>query len=426
MSAARATLYDSGELLSRLLQANADQVALTELKSLSPGDWDDLLEQAEQHQVSPLLHRSLDGPERRAVVPAIAMERLEASYFNTAAGNASLFAQLSGVLETFRTAGIPVIGLKGVHLAEIVYGNLTLRSMGDVDLLVKREDLPRVEQAMTGLGYRPQEIRSPRDYAVHRHLLPFVKKGAFPIEIHRTLDESGQFEIDVEGLWERARPARIAGVEALVLSPEDLLLHLCLHTAFQHGFRVPLRQVCDLAAAVQRYGQELDWRGLVRAAETSGLGKVCYYALAVAESLLGAGVPAETLAALQASGGDERMVAVIREYLLIHPSHRAPGGVKKIIQARGARERLRSFLQSVFPPPARLREIYSLAPGSKAVYGYYPVRLWDLLVRRGGFLAQLASRDSEARVALDVEAKGLLIRRQFEEKPLRRGEARGR
>ncbi|HEV2853354.1 MAG TPA: nucleotidyltransferase family protein [Thermoanaerobaculia bacterium] len=414
------------ELLSRLLHPSADQISLTELKSLGPGDWDDLLEQAEHHQVSPLLHRALDDPERRAVVPAAAMERLEVSYFNTAAGNASLFAQLKGVLEALRAAGIPVIALKGAHLAEIVYGNLTLRSMGDVDVLVRREDLPRVEQVLTGLGYHPQEIHSARDYSVHRHLLPFVKAGAFPIEIHRTIDESGQFAIDVEGLWERARPARIAGVEALVLSPEDLLLHLCLHTAFQHGFRVPLRQICDLAAAVRHYGRELDWRGLVRAAETSGLSKVCYYALAVAESLLGAGVPAETLATLQVSGGEERMVAVIREYVLVHPSHRAPGGIKEVIQAQGAWERMRSLLQSVFPSPARLREIYSLAPGSKAVYGYYPVRLWDLLVRRGGFLAQLASRGSEARAALDVEAKGLLIRRQLEEKPLRRGEAGGR
>lgn len=426
MSAVKETFYNRGELLSRLLRVSGNQVALTELKNLGPDDWDDLLEQAEQHQVSPLLHRALDDPERRAVVPAAAMERLEASYFNTAAGNASLFAQLTGVLEALRAAGAPVIGLKGAHLAEIVYGNLTLRSMGDVDLLVRREDLPRVEQVLTGLGYHPQEIRSARDYSVHRHLLPFVRAGAFPIEIHRTIDESGQFEIDVEGLWGRARAARIAGVEALVLSPEDLLLHLCLHTAFQHGFRVPLRQICDLAETVQRYGPELDWRGLVRTAETSGLGKVCYYALAVAESLLGAAIPAETLAALQASGGDERMVAVIREYLLIHPSHRAPGGIKKVVQARGARERVKSLFQSVFPSPARLREIYSLAPDSKAVYGYYPVRLWDLLVRRGGFLAQLASRGSEARVALDVEAKGLLIRRQLEEKPLRRGEARGR
>jgi hypothetical protein len=426
MSEVQVSLYASGDLLSRLLHTSADQIDLAELKNLGPDDWDDLLEQAEQHQVSPLLHQALQEPERRAVVPAAAMERLEASYFNTAAGNASLFAQLKGVLEALRAAEVPVIGLKGAHLAEIVYGNLTLRSMGDVDLLVRREDVPRVEQAMTGLGYRPQEIHSARDYSVHRHLLPFVKKGAFPIEIHRTIDESGQFEIDVEGLWERARPARIAGVEALVLSPEDLLLHLCLHTAFQHGFRVPLRQICDLAAAVQHYGPELDWQGLVRAAETAGLSKVCYYALAVAESLLGAGVPAEALAALQVSGGEERMVAVIREYLLVHPSHRAPGGIKKMIQARGARERLKSFLQGVFPSPARLREIYSLAPGSKAVYGYYPVRLWDLLVRRGGFLAQLASRGSEARVALDMETKSLLIRRQIEEKPLRRGEARGR
>jgi hypothetical protein len=415
------------ELLSRLLHPDGPQATLAELQELGSDGWDDLLDQAEHHQVAPLLHRALQEPERRAVVPVGAMERLEGSYFNTAAGSARIFSQLQAVLEASRAAGVPVLVLKGAHLAEAVYEDVTLRPMGDVDLLVKGVDLPRAEQILLDLGYGPQEVPgSKKDYSVHRHLPPFVKKGAVPIEIHGTIDESDRFRIDVEGLWQRARTARIAGVEALVLGPEDLLLHLCLHTAFQHGFRVPLRQIYDIAATVRRYGQELDWQGLVRTAQAAGLCRVCYYALASAESLLGVAAPAEALAALRPEGGEDEVVRVIREYVLLNPSHRAPGGVKDMMQAQGTRERTKSLFRSVFPPPDRLREIYSLAPGSLAVYGYYPVRLWDLLVRRGGFLAQLASRGSEARVALDMEAKSLLIRRQLEERPLRPGEARSR
>lgn len=413
------------ELLPRLLHASAGPTVIGGLQSLRAEDWDDLLQQAEHHQVTPLLHRALQ--ERQTALPVDVRERLELSCFGTAAGNAKLFLELAAVLESLRAAEVPVLALKGAHLAEIVYRDVTLRPMGDVDLLVRRADLPRAEQVLLGLGYRPQTVPGGiQDYSAHRHLPPFVKAGAVPIEIHRSIDESGCFQIYAEGLWERARIVRIAGVEALVLSPEDLLLHLCLHTAFQHGFRAPLRQIYDIVAVIDHHGPELDWRGLVRAAETSGLSKVCYYALAVAESLLGAGVPAETLAALETSGCDPRMVPVIREYVLLRFSHRAPGGVHEILQARGRREGIRSLLRSLFPPPDRLREIYALAPGSKAVYGYYLIRPWDLFLRRGRFFAQLASRGSEARVALDLEAKGRLIRRQLETEPLRQKEAQGR
>ncbi|HKV11596.1 MAG TPA: nucleotidyltransferase family protein [Thermoanaerobaculia bacterium] len=414
------------ELLSRLLHPGGPRTTLAELQSLDPDDWGDLLDQAEHHQITPLLHRALQEPERRAVVPAAVMGQLEISYFNTAAGSARIVSQLQAVLEASRAAGVPVLVLKGAHLAEVVYGDVTLRPMGDIDLLVKEADLSRAAQVLLGLGYGPQDTPgAKKDYSAHRHLPPFTRKGAVPIEVHGTIDESGRFRIDAEGLWQRAKTARIAGVEARVLGPEDLLLHLCLHTGFQHNFRVPLRQIYDIAATVRHYEQELDWQAFVRMAEASGLSRVCYYALAAAESLLGVAAPAEALTAL-AAGCDEATVTVIREYVLLSQSHRAPEGVKDMMQARGTRGRIRSLLRSIFPPPARLREIYALAPGSRAVYAYYPVRLWDLLVRRGGFLAQLASRGSEARVALDLEAKSLLIRRRLEEKPLRRGEARGR
>lgn len=418
-------MHTECELLPRLLHASANPTAVDELKSLRAEDWDSLLQQAEYHGVTPLLHRALQ--ERQAALPAGVQERLELSSSGTAADNTKLYLELAAVLEALRTAGVPVLVLKGAHLAEIVYRDVALRPMGDVDLLVRRTDLSCAERAMLGLGYRPQIAPGGiQDYSAHRHLPPFLKDGAVPIEIHRSIDESGCFHIDAEGLWERARTVRIAGVEALVLSPEDLLLHLCLHTGFQHGFRIPLRMICDIVATIRHHGPELDWRRLVRAAERSGLSKVCYYTLAVARSLLGAGVPTKALAALESSGGDPRMVAVIQEYVLLHPAYRAPGGIHEMFQARGRWKEIGSLLRSLFPSPARLREIYALAPGSKAVYGYYLIRPWDLFLRRFRFLAQLASRGSAARLALDLEAKGRLIRRHLEAEPLRPEEAQGR
>ena len=138
----------------------------------------------------------------------------------TFARNMNLYHELSHVLTVLRHDDIPVIVLKGAHLAEIVYENIALRPMCDVDLLVKKEDLTRVQRKLLETGYSP---------FTNRLLL----------DIHWHLENSmTDLPVDMDMIWERAQPAFIAGVKVLVLSPEDLLLHLCLHLGFHHFFQL--------------------------------------------------------------------------------------------------------------------------------------------------------------------------------------------
>jgi Uncharacterised nucleotidyltransferase len=413
----------SSDLLPRILNVSSGRDPAERLGRMSMQDWDALVAQAEIHQVAPLLFRHFQKPEQPAAVPAAVMERLATSHQKTTANNEELFSHLAVVLTALREECLPVIALKGVHLAPTVYGDIALRPMRDVDLLAKGTDLQKIEEKLLGLGYHLLEIPgTTTDYSTHRHLAPFIKEGAPPIELHRTIDNSGRFRFEMEDLWKRARPLHIAGVEVLALSPEDLLLHLCLHAGVQHGFRVPLKHIYDIAAMIQCFSQELDWRKLVEAAELWGMKKAGYYALAVAQDLLGAPVPAEALAGLKTLECDDRMVTVIRDYVLLQFAYPAPSGIGAMVRARGSGERLRALIRSVFPPLARLREIYALQPGSRIAYGYYLFRPWDLLARRGSFLLQLASRDSGARLALSLEKKASLIRQQLEEPPV---QARG-
>jgi hypothetical protein len=66
------------------------------------------------------------------------------------------YQELQTVLKTFkfRAAGIDVIVLKGAFLAELVYRNIGLRAIGDIDLLVKKEDLGKVKRVLIQLGYQ--------------------------------------------------------------------------------------------------------------------------------------------------------------------------------------------------------------------------------------------------------------------------------
>ena len=106
------------------------------------------------------------------------------------------------------------------------------------------------------MGYLLKERSKAKEWWTERHYhLVFIKNEATPtdihLEIHWHIDRSSHpFTIDLDGMWERALPAIIAEVEALVLSPEDLLLHLCLHTC-KHKLTGGLRPFCDIAETIR-------------------------------------------------------------------------------------------------------------------------------------------------------------------------------
>ena len=103
--------------------------------------------------------------------------------------------QLAEALGAFRDAGIPTIVLKGAYVAEAVYKNIALRPMSDVDILVKKKDLPAVEKILLKLGYDPPE--HPRMQNKTRYSrVPFHKLGGIGIEVHWIRRPDGRRLVD--------------------------------------------------------------------------------------------------------------------------------------------------------------------------------------------------------------------------------------
>jgi Uncharacterised nucleotidyltransferase len=140
--------------------------------------------------------------------------------------------------------GLPVILLKGIALAERVYDSPAERPMGDVDLLVPPARWHEACAAVPGEEMIPpgRPITARHDYC-----RAFRHPSGLVLEIHRWLTPRPLWPGDPEIFSRAAR--RDDG--ALLLSPEDLLLSLCVHAA-KHGFVMPLRAVVDTRRVVQR------------------------------------------------------------------------------------------------------------------------------------------------------------------------------
>ena len=167
---------DSGRLLCSILSdGGADAPGL---ERLSVAGWDEVVREAGRHGVIPLLYLRVRDAGSGWAMPARVEQDLRAAYYRGFGRNARLYRSLSQALSALRGAGIPVITLKGVHLAELVYHKIALRSMGDANLLVRKTDLGRAADRLQELGYRPaRPFWTEATYATSHHLPPFTKDG---------------------------------------------------------------------------------------------------------------------------------------------------------------------------------------------------------------------------------------------------------
>ena len=284
-------------------------------------DWSALVERAQGNGVAPLLYRRLREIPH---IPPTALDPLRQAYYQNAAANTLRYRELEQVLSALEAAGIPTLVLKGPALALTIYPDPALRVIGDLDLLVRREQVEQAMAALRRLGYEtpdrglPYPIAYLTRFGRHFQLQRHERAGTFELEVHWTLIgelwAGAVTAIDIEGLWARAIPLQGDGWEACQPSPADMLLHLALHATLMHGFtELGIRIYVDVDRLVRHYasGKEAGafWAQAIALARAQRLATILYTTLIVARDLLGTPLPTSVLAALRPGGVQQRLFA---------------------------------------------------------------------------------------------------------------------
>ncbi len=376
----------TAEFLATCLRAAWDESALpaaTAAAQKGAIDWPAWLQAACEGGVAPLLYPVLRA---HGVLPPAIEESLRQAYYATAARNLPLFQELAHVLRRLGQAGIPCILLKGAALACTVYGNVALRPMADLDLLVRVRDREAAVQALQAAGYLPTtEEMWPGFTEAFGHHAHLARPGlpAVTLELHWTLLPPPHLP-DPEAedwFWETARLASCDGLSALALSPEAQILHLCAHL-LQHGdLQTPrLLWLHDLAGVLFRYRGEIAWESLLTRAQWLELVLPLRQAMERVARDWGTPVPAEVLEQLRGLSPSRREVRRFRG-LTAHRRTAAAGFLAQLAVRRGARHRLAFALGTLFPRPRYMLARYRI-PCPLLLPFAYPYRWLSSLRRR--------------------------------------------
>ena len=260
-----------------------------------PLAWPAVLSLARQHGVTPLLGRNLarlGWPD----VPGDVRAEVELGARRNAARNALLARELGELLIRCRGRGIPAIPLKGVTLAEQLYGDPSLRESHDIDLLVPTEAVPDAWELLLAAGYTPAPdtpLRSAdaRWLRATKSACAFVRPHLafrYVVDLHwHVAWRWPAAAATLADLWAEARPAPLHGGEAWALSPEWEMLFLAVHAA-RHRWQ-PLRWLVDIHELCARGG--IDYGGVNAKATAFGLERVLALTMGACHHLLGTELP---------------------------------------------------------------------------------------------------------------------------------------
>ena len=364
-------------------------------------DWNTIYEKSIEWKITSFLYHiiSIRLPEsQRASTPRQISQKLKMSYTLTSLLNNSNYTELEKIQKTFNAEGIELILLKGSHLARFVYRDIGLRAMSDIDLMVKKEEFLKAVELLFQMGFgAPSEDKLElierckanfnKIASNLRHFPSLVdQRNKVKLDLHFSpVKIAAPFNIDIDGLWERSKKTEINGTKALLLSPEDLLLHISIHNSYNHKFKFyGIKAICDTAQTLNYYGTEIDWDRLKQRAYEWGAQKSLYLTLRLTQDILGVVIADEILDSLKPESCSQNIVAEAKRRIFSPEAKisRYSHMPTDFHPDNSLLKRISFTFKKIFIPPENLAALYKLPIHSKRVYLYYPIRFMSFLYKK--------------------------------------------
>lgn len=299
-------------------------------------------------------------------------------------------AAFEDLSRTLSQAGVDHLPVKGWYLRRL-YPVPELRTFGDIDLLIRREDRQAVHNLMLHLGYAAKEDWEPtysylRDlefYEIHTNLMD------------GSLDGRSDLPAYFAGAWSHARLR-----EGRRWEPEldfHFLYTVCHLAKHLYSSGAGLRMYLDAALYIRAHNDALDWSRIRQEMEHLGLSAFLDTVLTACESWFGvcAGCSFARVEAVDELLGyalDADLFGKLRDHSVIQMRNRR--------ESAGSDGRQSAVKRILFPPYEALVKRYTYIEGRKWLIPVALVHRAAVNVRnladRAGLIRSIAKADRKA------------------------------
>ena len=272
-------------------------------------DWDYVVSTARAHGLLPLLQKDISPFD---LVPGHVRSRLKQETVANTQSMLHLVGKQLRINKLVQEHGIPVAIFKGALLAQMAYGEMSLRQSGDIDMLIHRRDFAQVRLLLESLGYEMTPRLTSAQLASHlsNHCeIQFMRDEWFTVvDLHWDLaPRSFVFGLKGDEVMSRLQSVSLAETVVQTFSAEDLLLYQAMHGA-KHLWR-RLEWISSLAESV-RAMPDVDWDTLANRAANARATRMLALGLRLVEQF--SDVPVPVVASIDKDAAMQRMATGIR------------------------------------------------------------------------------------------------------------------
>ncbi|MGB0367800.1 MAG: nucleotidyltransferase domain-containing protein [Flavobacteriales bacterium] len=244
-----------------LLITNSGGKKIDENLISSVENWEELGRLAVETHLAPIVHKAIEDFD---AVPKPSQNFLSNARNQVLIRNIRLYDAFKWLLKELNARSIPIIPLKGIYAAEKIYGDISLRHLSDIDILVHTKHASVICNLMKEAGWQVKEATAHSDMVEQEleaaHPFSFLKNGMV-IELHTHLyNRKNGAQISSEDLWEYAHEEPFLGGTIQQFEKEFLLQHWCLHL-HKHlvGREVKMISFLDIHLLLEQQ-HDFDWK----------------------------------------------------------------------------------------------------------------------------------------------------------------------
>lgn len=357
-------------------------------------DWKSLFKMAQTHRLLPLLYEVFSSIPA-AELPDFVLQELRRWRIRNIGHNFSLVQELIKFLAILETHHIKAITFKGPMIAIQAYGDLSLRTFADLDLLVHPDDFLKVRDIAVSHGYKCDQLmvlseRSCLDkldshekasyFKSQKEFSLFNPENRIFLDIHQGI-LSKQFSplFDTTWIWKYSQTVDIGGHQMLGLTPELEILVSCAQGAEEHWPQ--LGKICDIAMLLNNH-PNLDLDGLIELSKKLDILPRVLLGFSLVQVLCGIVLPDHVQAKIDSSPSIQRLTQAVQKRLFL--KKQTPTGSKLTLSSviyqlqlmRSWKNRIRFVLMLMNPT---LADIAAMPLPKPLFFIYYVLRPLRLL-----------------------------------------------
>lgn len=205
--------------------------------------WEKIFEYAMRNKVLYLLVHNLHKCELDSYIPDTLIKLVEDSMRCNVLRNDIKFSELENICKKLEDNNIKIVPVKGAYMIDNIYKSRAIRTTNDIDALVQKKDISKLNLIMKELGYSCDKYdelsksfvkRSGSERMLYKtkmyNLLPYVKIVKQPIEMKVIFDfsHSLDFSLNTEPVQEMIDASYLENNVRKTL-PEYYFIHMCCH-----------------------------------------------------------------------------------------------------------------------------------------------------------------------------------------------------